>query len=51
MQKVKVKVMVQFEEVMEIDAGHLVDYTIEEFVDENFENWWDIADYIEVEVA
>jgi len=51
MQTVKVKVKVQFEEVMEIDAEYLVDYTIEEYVDENFENEWDITDYIQVEVA
>ena len=51
MQKVKVKVKVQFEEVMEIDAEHLFDYTIEEYVDENFEHEWDIVDYIEVEVV
>tara|TARA_Y100000361_G_C11064232_1_gene292133 strand:+ start:201 stop:356 length:156 start_codon:yes stop_codon:yes gene_type:complete len=51
MQTVKVKVKVQFEEVMEIDAEYLVDYNIEEYVDENFEHEWDIADYIEIEVV
>lgn len=51
MQTVKVKVKIQLEEVMEIDAEGLVDTTIEEYVEENFEHEWDIADYIEVEVV
>lgn len=51
MQTVKVKVKVQFEEVMEIDAEYLVDSTIEEYVDDNFEHEWDITDYIQVEVV
>jgi hypothetical protein len=51
-QTIRVKVKIELEEEMEINAWHLRDMSIEEYIHENFQyEIGDIVDYIEHEVV
>ena len=50
-QTIKVKVKVELEGEMEVNAEDLFYMSIEEYVDAKFDHYWDITDYIQAEVV